>query len=404
MGIAHRWQVMLLTLTMQALIIGFGIYCFTFFLTPWMDSFGARRSQLMLGYSLHSLTAAILSPICGVLIDRYPPRRLVLLGVGLFCLSLVVMARSSSVIAVIASFAVIIPLGLLLAGPLMAQSLVAQAFRESQGRALGLSSLGTSIGGFVMPLVVTNLLLEYGWREIFDLVALATALVIVPATIFVLRPSRMAGGGRHDETGARPTSELLRDPSIFYLAFAYVIPASLLMAAMQNVGPLATDLSISAQQAGLIVSITALLMAGGKFAIGSMADRLPLGGIYLGLVVAVAVGMTLAAFAGGFVSLAIGVFLVGATAGGAFPLVATAAVRRFGPANFGRVLGIVMSIAGLSGVAPLLASWGREVTGSYQAPFLALATLLVAGVFCFELFRRGAPPEELPAAEPSRPV
>ncbi len=399
MRVGEPWRVMVLAIVMQVLVIGFGIYCFTFFVTPWMDTFRASRSELMLGYSLHSVTAAVLSPICGILIDRYPARRLVTIGTLAFCVALLAMARAPSALLIIVGYALIVPIGLIMAGPLMAQALVAQTVRENQGRALGLAALGTSIGGFVMPLVVTQLVEQYGWRDVFDLVAFATAVLILPLVAFAL-PASAAGAdhGLHAE-GTRTTRDLLRQPAIFYLAVSYLIPASALMAVMQNVGPLAEDISLSPQQAGGIISGTALLMAGGKFVVGVLSDKVSLMRLYLFLAISVAIGMVLASSARTLVPLAIAVFLIGTTAGGGFPLIANAASRRFGPANFGRVLGVVMAVAGGSGLLPLAASWGRDLTGSYRAPFLALAPTLALGVVAFMLFMRDEKLAEAAAIE-----
>lgn len=382
------WRVMLLALVMQTLVIGFGIYCFTFFVTPWTETFGAKRSELMLAYSLHSLTVAVLSPICGIWIDRYPARRLVTMGTLTFCVALCVIARAPSAIVIIVAYALVVPVGLLMAGPLMAQALVARAVRENQGRALGIAALGTSIGGFAMPPLITLLVAQMGWRDVFDLVALATAVAILPLVVFALRPGMEGEARDHHDEGARPTRELLREPAIFYLALAYLLPASALMAVMQNVGPLATDIGVSPQQASGVISITALLMAGGKIVVGTLADRVSLLPLYAVLAGSVAGGMLLASAADSLVPLAVSVFLVGTTAGGGFPLIAAAASRRFGPANFGRVLGIVMAVAGGSGLLPLAASWGRDLTGSYRAPFLVLAPTLALGMIAFVLFVR----------------
>lgn len=382
------WRVMSLAIVMQTLVIGFGVYCFTFFVTPWTDTFGASRSELMLAYSLHSVTAAILSPLCGILIDRHPARRLVTIGTLAFCGALFVMARAPSAFVVIVGYALIVPVGLLMAGPLMAQALVAQTVRENQGRALGLAALGTSIGGFVMPLVVTQLLEQTDWRHVFDLVALATLALVLPLIAFALPSGAPGGAHGHDARGARSTGDLVREPAIFYLAISYLIPASALMAVLQNVGPLAIDIAVSPRQAGGIISVTALLMAGGKFVVGTLSDRVSLKRLYVVLAGSVAVGMVMASVARSLVPLAIAVFLIGTTAGGGFPLIAAAASRRFGPANFGRVLGVVMAVAGGSGLMPLAASWGRDLTGSYQAPFLVLAPTLALGVVAFMLFAR----------------
>jgi MFS family permease len=160
------WRVIGLAITVQVLVIGFGIYCFTFFIAPWMDSFGVQRSELMLGYTLHSLTAAALYPICGIWIDRYPARRRVIIRIVAVCLALAGMARSPSPLWITLGYALIVPIGFVMTGPLMAQALVARSFHKNQGRALGIAALGTSVGGLLMPLVVTQLLEGYAAGEI----------------------------------------------------------------------------------------------------------------------------------------------------------------------------------------------------------------------------------------------
>jgi predicted MFS family arabinose efflux permease len=171
-------------------------------------------------------------------------------------------------------------------------------------------------------------------------------MVVLPIAAFVLKKVGTGGGHHADERAAppRPTGELIREPAIYFLAVSYMIPAALLMALLQNVGPIATDLSISAQQSGGIVAVTALLKAGGKFVVGSLADRVSLRSLYMGLALTVVIGMVIASMAQSLSSLSIAVSLVGLSAGGAFPLIAADAVRRFGPKKFGRVLGILLAL------------------------------------------------------------
>jgi len=398
-SLPQRWQVVILALVMQMLVVGFGIYCFTFFVIPWMEDFDAQRGDLMLGYTGHSLVAAMVSPFCGFLIDRYPVRRLTMGAVTIFCVALVLIARAPTAQLVAATYALLVPIGLLLGGALMGQALVARAFTENQGRALGIAALGTSLGGLVMPIAVTGLLEAYHWREVFDFVAITTAVIVLPLAFFVLRPGSDMSHGVHAGPPARSTGELLRDPSVAFVAIAFVMLSGLFIGVQQNVGPLAADLAITQRQAGIVMSISALLMAVGKFTIGSLADRVRHLTLYGCLTAMSGAGLVLTATAASVVPFAIGVFLVGIAGGAAFPLISTATLHHFGAANFGRVVGIVLAVGGLSGVVPLFASWMRDTSGSYGAAFLSLLPLLVVGLLCFRLFAVRRPPQ--PAFSPA---
>src|SRR5690606_26068146 len=138
--------------------IGIGVYCFTFFVVHWVAEFNTPRSELMLAYMGMTLVTGLLAPFYGILIDRAHSRWVITGGVVAFSLGLLAVAAAPNAIAIILCFWLVLPLGIGLAGPLMAQTLVAQAFATRRGMALGICALGTSIGGLVMPVVTTTLL------------------------------------------------------------------------------------------------------------------------------------------------------------------------------------------------------------------------------------------------------
>ena len=378
-----RWKILALVLLMQALVIGTGIYCFGFFVVHWMEEFSSQRSELMLGYTAMILLTGIMAPIAGVWIDRYSSRTLILTGVTIYTLGLLCMSQASGQWLIMGIFACVLPLTMSFAGPLMSQTLVANAFTRNRGLALGICALGSSIGGFSMPMLVTYLLELYHWRQVFILLAVVIGAGLFPTTFFVLKHLPKRQQRNADGHEALTTKQLLRDKDVYKLALAFVVPSMLFVGVLQNIGLHANDLNISQQQAGLIVSMAAALMAVGKFSTGWLADRISYASIYYVLISLAAGSLYLTAIAGSFVSLAIGTAVLGATAGGVSPLISTVTAHRFGTINFGKVMGLIFLFASLSGVAPLIAGWLRDLNGSYEYAFKMFIPLAIPAMIAF---------------------
>jgi MFS family permease len=379
-----RWKILALVVFMQALVIGTGIYCFGFFVVHWMNDFSSQRSELMLAFTAMVLLSGIMSPIAGMWIDRYSSRTLILIGITTYSLGLLFISQASGHWMIVGVYACVLPLAMSFAGPLMSQSLVANAFTGNRGLALGICALGSSIGGFSMPMLVTYLLELYHWRQVFLILAVLIGAGLFPTAFFVLKHLPKSQQIHTDGHKALTTKQLLQDKDVYKLALAYFVPSMLFVGVLQNIGLHATDLSISQQQAGLIVSMGAVLMAVGKFVTGWLADRISYASIYYVLILLVASSLYLTATASSFVPLAIGTAVLGAAAGGVSPLISTVTAHRYGTANFGRVMGLMMSSASLSGVAPLIAGWLRDYYGSYEYAFMMFIPLVIPAIIAFK--------------------
>jgi len=220
-----------------------------------------------------------------------------------------------------------------------------------------------------MPVVATTMLTHMAWRPAMASLAIVISVVILPLAFVIVR-TREKVTSHSDSKPAITTREILRNKDVYLLGVAYFVPASLFVAVLQNMG------------------LYALVMAVGKFAAGSLADRISHHTIYYTLLGLATVGMIAVATSKSFVPLASGVLLLAATAGGVLPLVSTAAAQRFGIANFGRAMGVIMGFGSLSGVAPLTAGWIRDYSGSYEVSFLVLAPLMLPALICFSRLKK----------------
>jgi len=59
-------------------------YTFSLFLDPLHESFGWKREAMGGAFALAAITVAFVSPLIGILLDRFPPRRIILPGILVF--------------------------------------------------------------------------------------------------------------------------------------------------------------------------------------------------------------------------------------------------------------------------------------------------------------------------------
>ena len=147
----HGWNVVFAGLVFQAVSFGVALYCFTFFVEPWSSEFSVGRGEIMVIFFILQGAMGLLAPFAGRAMDRLPIRALVCGGAVSLALALVLAARATALWQLMAIYGSFVVGGTLLAGPLAAQTLTARWFTRRRGFALGISTVGTSMGGFFLP-------------------------------------------------------------------------------------------------------------------------------------------------------------------------------------------------------------------------------------------------------------
>jgi len=391
-GWYYGWNVVAVCVLAGIAASALPINAFSLFLDAWTAQLHVPVSTLQIGIGACGLGCAVFSPVAGILADKYSGRWLFgvgLVGISVFCLGISWVTRLWEFLVL---YALVLPVSLLLSTSILANAVVSRWFVRRLGLALAITAFGLAMAGVVMPPIVAATMPTIGWRGIWRIGGIVTAVVILPLVIAVLRDRPTERDGLHYLTpeGGRPPAHSPAEPvtlrwrdifarrNFWLLIAAYVPMLALYGGCGQNLAPLAASRGLSQQTGGVLLSLLALSQLGATLLAGLLSDRfgnrLPLAG----LAFATAAGGVLVAFGSGVGVLGLGVIL--AAFGGSFwPLISAAIAADFGATAVGRVFGLVIFFLPLTVVSPFAVAKTQEATGSYAPALLVMAALACAG-------------------------
>ena len=389
----YRWLVVALTIVLQAVNVGILTYCFALFSLPWLDEFAAPRRDVMLTISFVQVGMGVMSPLIGSWLDRVPMRFVVICGAGLLATGLWLSQLATALWHLWVIYATLMPLSTALMGTLAAQTLVAKWFSSQRGLALGISAIGTNVGGVIFPGIVAVMLVDYGWRETFVYLGWLSLAVVVPLALLILRReppvAEVAINQFNQATDAsiseRDTriwsSREILTTRVFWLPFLSLIPLTMAFGALQfNLGGLVRDLGLADSVTAGLITISAIAMVLGKLFFGSLGDRLDHRYLFWLSAAAMYCACTLLLSAQSQAELTLAVIAMGLSGGGILPLMGVIFGARFGAASFGKVMGFVMLNILVGAFAPTIAGWFYDVTGSYDGAWISLMVVSAPAV------------------------
>jgi MFS family permease len=381
----YRWIVVAYGVTLQAISVGTLIYCFTLFTLPWLEEFGSSRRDLMLTIALLQIGAGVMGPLAGRALDTFPLKWVILTGLACMVLGLLLAQRATALWHLWLVYATLMPITMTLTGTLAAQTLVSRWFTDNRGFALGISAIGTNVGGIILPILVSAWLLQVGWRDTLNnLMFLAVALVL-PLTFLVLSrsptpASNLESGGASDQR-VWTTREILTT-SIFWIPFCGLAPLSMAFGTLQfNLGIIVRDIGLDTAVTGNLIALTSVCMVAGKLFFGIMGDRVDHRKLYWIANVATIIALLLVLYAQTLPVLVVATVATGISGGGILPLMGLMYSSRFGVASFGRVMGFGMLTIMAGAVSPIGAGWVYDLYGSYSIALVTLALIMLpAGI------------------------
>ncbi|MCJ7605829.1 MAG: MFS transporter [Dehalococcoidales bacterium] len=193
--IFYGWYIVGLTIISMALIYGIR-NSFSVLFGPILDEFGWLRSSTAIMLSLNVLFYGLTAPLAGMLVDRWKPRRVALIGVLILTAATSLCYYADQLWHFYVLFGFAVPVGTAFLGtPILSPALI-NWFSKRRGLAISLGQIGGGLS-FAYSFIVEAVISNWGWRPSFFVMAATVFVVLLPLYLFFYRL-------RPEEKGLQP--------------------------------------------------------------------------------------------------------------------------------------------------------------------------------------------------------
>jgi MFS family permease len=357
----------------------------TGYITPIEQEFGWLRSDVSFAFSLVAYMIVAMSPLQGVLVDRFGPRRVVLTSIPFFALSLAAIYFTPANIYVYYLLWAIVPVAAIGLWPLGYLQAVTPWFDRKLGLALGCANAGIGVGSTFLPMLVLGpMIAAYGWREAVLAVAALVLFVSWPVVAYCLRePSAVDIAARKLTSAARSFGlsfqQATREPTFWMLNIGFFLLGVTATSLVTQQVPLLRDAGWTAEETTRLQTTFGFGLLFARVAVGFIIDHIFAPRVLTTVSIGGAAACVLYALYPeyGYVS----AILIGFLLGAEFDVLAFLIKRYYGNLAYGRVYGVIFGVFYLGSAVGI---WGlpklRELSEdlSYDNGLYAAAAILLA--------------------------
>jgi len=359
-------------------------FTFSLFLAPLQDAFGWKREAISQAFAITALTVAACSPTIGSLLDRLPPRRIILPSIIVFACG---MASLSLLRGHIAQFyGTYLLLGIV--GNGTAQLAYSRAvltwFEQRRGLALAIVLTGSGTGSILLPILAQHMITHHGWRASY-LVLGAVALIGFPLTALLVRNRPVVQAATPTAAVAVKISGVLGTRVFWLIAIPVMLSAFSLNGAIAHLAALLTGRSVTPASAALALSMLGVSGIIGRLITGHLLDRLFAPIVSLVVLLIAAMGIVTIAYATTAAMGIFGAFLMGFGSGSEADVVPYLIAKYFGRVRFSTLYGLSWTAYAIGGaIGPVLMGHAFDKAGTYLT---STVLLLAAPLFLAALLQ-----------------
>ena len=164
----YGWRVVLAACL--GVMAGFGslfVYTFSVFVKPLAAQFGWSREAISSGFAVAAVTLGFISPLLGRWIDRFGPRRIILICMTVYGFAIASLSLLHS--GLWQFYVTCFVLGLVGNGAahLAYSRSISTWFHRRLGLALAFVMVGAGLGAMILPVVAQSIISRYGWRAAY---------------------------------------------------------------------------------------------------------------------------------------------------------------------------------------------------------------------------------------------
>ena len=423
----YGWWIVAAVVGVEFMLAGLLVQAYGTYATAWRDAFGWSSTIISIAYGIHRAQRAVLSPVQGVILQRFGARRTMRVGMILFGVGLIALSRVGSLWMFFGAF-LIASVGTSLTGVLSLSTVLVNWFARRRATALALMNTGKSLGGLAVPAVAWSIG-AWGWRPSLVVsggIALTAGLALTQ--VMRTRPEEVGlapdgeepeevehedagsaeeaqahadadderassashAGPEHgtDENGERAfsTRQAMRTRAFWLLSAGHALAVSVVSAVivhlvlyLNEAGPYTLEAA-----AGFFALMTGFSIAG-QLVGGPVGDRMEKRKLAAMAALGHAAGAVLLAVTQSVVGVVAFAALHGLAWGVRAPLMGALRADYFGRKKYATIMGWSSSIVMLGSIlGPVVVGVAADA-GSYQLGFGIVAILAIAASACFLL-------------------
>jgi len=357
------------------------------------------RGSTSIMFSLNILIYGITAPIAGTLVDRWKPRRVVVIGITILALSTAACYFANQLWQYIILFGILTPIGSAFCGSPVFNTAIINWFDKRRGLAMGIGQIGGGLS-FLYVMIIDWVDKQWGWEYSFFVMGGLVVVVLLPLYLifFYTRPAdkKLKPYGAEEKPKAAVLKTTINQPDwtlkkafrtyqlwlIVFADFCFWGLGNYLILAHQI--KYAEDAGFSSLAASGIFALFGIVSIVGQ--VGSfLSDLIGREKTILAAVVLSMIGL------GGLMSvhdssqiwmLYIFAICSGLGTGIFSPTVIVGAADIFHGKNIGTLSALVLTGVGFGGaIGPWLGGFIYDTQGSYQVAFMvSMAAYALAGI------------------------
>jgi MFS family permease len=385
-----RWGLVSTTGVLTGFGHGFAAFAVSALLKPLALDLDTGRGAISTAIGLGRLIAGLASPLIGKIADARGPRGIVIGGIITAALGLFALGFVQNEIQLYLVWSLVFSVGVAAGFTVALDKMVVASMGAKRGMGLAVRfSISAVVSTLIVPIVST--MIEYiGWRYTC-MVWGGLLLLLLPVPYFLFQVEKLAAAPKPQ--GDAPSGRsVLKQKSFWIIAAALTAQASVTTGISVHMVAMMTDFGTDAVFAATLFGGMILLSVPVRLLSGLVADKakptqLPI--VLGGLLILEGLAIGSFALAPSFATMLVVIAALGISAGAPMVLVLVLCNELFGQKSFGAVQGNLMMIQ-VPGtmLAPIVAGYVHDYTGSYVSVITGFCILLLVGGASLSLLRR----------------
>jgi len=355
------------------------VFTFGVFLKPLAAEFGWSRQAISAAFGIAALAVAACSPPLGLLLDRFPARRILLPCLTIFGTAFASLSLLRPPLWHL--YAVFLLLGIVGNGTahLAFSRALSTWFVARRGAAFAVLMTGGAMGAIALPPLAQSLILAVGWRSAFAILGAMVLVVGLPLALLVRERPQSTSSARQSNRGVSVAAGL-RSRAFRIIVAVLFFNSIGQNGAIAHLAALLTDRGIPAVHAALAVSALGGATLAGRVITGWLLDRYFAPRVAFCLLVLSALGALLLSGAHSMAAGVAAAALIGSGMGGEADVTPYLISRYFGLRSFSTLYGFTWTAYAIAGaIGPVIMGKAFDVTGSYQGLLLVLSLVTLGG-------------------------